>query len=310
MPKTTGRAAPAKTGRIARAGQQDDKADGWYATQRPRPPRRRRRRRQRRPRPAHRQEGAGQEDGTTEEGRGRQEAGGEEAERQPPKKAAAVKAAPAKKAAVKKGPVVLDKFLEGQRAALLEERATYTHQAESLQAEADLLAAEREPGDVQFDEESGEGDTLAVERERDLALSAQARAAVDEIDAALAKIADGTLRHVRAVRQVDPEGAPACDPVRGAVRPVQEHGARQAVRAEPGVEDPAHPFGHRGRGPRGRRSINSRSGGRCATLDDARHRPVLDAAVPSRSQQRCRVQPCRAVAAVSSRSWPSPSSWR
>src|SRR5262245_16662064 len=110
----------------------------------------------------------------------------------PPKKAAAVKAAPVKKAAVKKGPVVLDKFLEGQRAALLEERATYTHQAESLQAEADLLAAEREPGDVQFDEESGEGDTLAVERERDLALSAQARAAVDEIEAALAKIADGT----------------------------------------------------------------------------------------------------------------------
>ena len=114
----------------------------------------------------------------------------------------AKKPAPAKKAlapvkavkptpAVKKGPVVLDKFLEGQRAALLEERATYTHQAESLQAEADLLAAEREPGDVQFDEESGEGDTLAVERERDLALSAQARAAVDEIDAALAKIADG-----------------------------------------------------------------------------------------------------------------------
>jgi DnaK suppressor protein len=93
--------------------------------------------------------------------------------------------------AVKKGPVVLDKFLEGQRASLLEERASYTRQADSLQAEADLLAAEREPGDVQFDEESGEGDTLAVERERDLALSAQARAAVDEIEVALAKIADG-----------------------------------------------------------------------------------------------------------------------
>src|SRR6185503_17629646 len=112
-----------------------------------------------------------------------------------PVKAAPIKAAapaPVKKAPVKKGPVVLDKFLLGQKAALEEERATYTHQAESLQAEADQLAAEREPGDVQFDEESGEGDTLAVERERDLALSFQARAAVDEIDAALAKIADGT----------------------------------------------------------------------------------------------------------------------
>jgi DnaK suppressor protein len=52
--------------------------------------------------------------------------------------------------------------------------------------------ADREPGDVQFDEESGEGDTLAVERERDLTLSAQASAAVEEIDIALAKIEDGT----------------------------------------------------------------------------------------------------------------------
>jgi DnaK suppressor protein len=93
---------------------------------------------------------------------------------------------------VKRGPVVLDKFLLGQQAALQEERNTYLHQAESLQAEAEQLAAEREPGDVQFDEESGEGDTLAVERERDLALSFQARAAVDEIDAALAKILEGS----------------------------------------------------------------------------------------------------------------------
>jgi len=108
-----------------------------------------------------------------------------------PRKAAAPARAVKPDKGVKNGPVVLDKFREGQRAALLEERATYTHQAESLQAEADQLAAEREPGDVQFDEESGEGDTLAVERERDLALSAQARAAVDEIDSALAKIADG-----------------------------------------------------------------------------------------------------------------------
>lgn len=135
-----------------------------------------------------------------------------------PKKAAAKKApatkatkAPAKKAParvvtppalgarktqVKKAPPrrtgPLDKFLLGQLAALEEERETYVRQAASLKAEADLLAAEREPGDVQFDEESGEGDTLAVERERDLALSAQASAAVEEIDLAIAKIKDGT----------------------------------------------------------------------------------------------------------------------
>ena len=85
-----------------------------------------------------------------------------------------------------------DKFLEEQRAQLLEERTTYVHQAESLRAEAEQLAAEMEPGDIQFDEESGEGGTMNVERERDLALSAQARAAVDEIDRALAKIDAGT----------------------------------------------------------------------------------------------------------------------
>ena len=45
---------------------------------------------------------------------------------------------------------------------------------------------------MQFDEESGEGTTLAVERERDLALSAQARAAVEEIDEALNRLKLGT----------------------------------------------------------------------------------------------------------------------
>ena len=54
-----------------------------------------------------------------------------------------------------------------------------------LQAEADQLAAEREGGDTQFDEESGEGDTINIERERDLLLSASAQQIVDEIDRAL-----------------------------------------------------------------------------------------------------------------------------
>jgi RNA polymerase-binding transcription factor len=111
----------------------------------------------------------------------------------------ATKAAPARKSASRsratkrssKAPT-LDKFLEGQLQALTEERATYLHQAESLQAEADSLTEDREPGDVQFDEESGEGDTLAVERERDLALSAQARAAIEQIDRAIEKIHDGS----------------------------------------------------------------------------------------------------------------------
>ena len=69
-------------------------------------------------------------------------------------------------------------FLESQRQALIDERASYTRQAEELKAEADSLALEHEPGDVQFDEEGGEGGTSNVDREMDLILSAQARAAV------------------------------------------------------------------------------------------------------------------------------------
>ncbi|MDG2427242.1 MAG: hypothetical protein P8M16_02340 [Acidimicrobiales bacterium] len=105
----------------------------------------------------------------------------------PAKKAAAK--APAKKAAAKTP--FGKKFLDEQKAALLRERAHYVLSADNLQAEADALLEDRDPGDVQFDDESGEGDTLAVERDLDLALSAQARAAVDEIDAALERIRKG-----------------------------------------------------------------------------------------------------------------------
>ena len=114
------------------------------------------------------------------------------ATKEAPAKSAAKKAAPAKKATGAKKKVTLDKFLEEQLAELETERANYLRQAESLQAEADSLTEDREPGDVQFDEESGEGDTLAVERERDLALSAQARAAIEQIDLAVEKIHAGT----------------------------------------------------------------------------------------------------------------------
>jgi DnaK suppressor protein len=85
-----------------------------------------------------------------------------------------------------------DVFLEHQRELLLFERNNYTRQAEELKAQAEALALEHEPGDVQFDEEGGEGGTANVDRELDLHLSAQAQAAIEEIDLALAKIAAGT----------------------------------------------------------------------------------------------------------------------
>jgi DnaK suppressor protein len=83
-------------------------------------------------------------------------------------------------------------FLASQRQLLLDERANYLRSAETLKAQADSLALEHEPGDVQFDEEGGEGGTANVDREMDLVLSAQARAAASEIDRALEKIDAGT----------------------------------------------------------------------------------------------------------------------
>jgi RNA polymerase-binding transcription factor DksA len=119
------------------------------------------------------------------------------------KKSTAKKKAPAKKSTTKKASVTKavkkaakspfgKKFVDEMKERLITERAKYLHSAEEYRAEADALIEGREPGDVQFDEESGEGDTLAVERERDLALSAQARAAVEQIDAALDRIEAGT----------------------------------------------------------------------------------------------------------------------
>jgi len=94
--------------------------------------------------------------------------------------------APPKPVKPTRGPYASEsKFLEEQRLLLLEERQVYQRQAEDLRAEAESLALEREPGDVQFDEESGEGGTVAVDRERDLTLSAQAMATIEEIDFAL-----------------------------------------------------------------------------------------------------------------------------
>ena len=87
---------------------------------------------------------------------------------------------------------ITGKTLERLTQRLEEERETYTRQAEDLAAEAEALMADREPGDTKFDEEDGEGDTINVERERDLALSASARQAVEEIDQAIERIKAGT----------------------------------------------------------------------------------------------------------------------
>ncbi len=84
------------------------------------------------------------------------------------------------------------KFLKAQYDLLIAERDALLGQASRLEDEANSLIEDNEMGDVQFDDESGEGDTMVVERERDLALSAQARQTIADIDAALARLAAGT----------------------------------------------------------------------------------------------------------------------
>lgn len=107
-------------------------------------------------------------------------------------KTAAAKRAPAKKAPAKKARQGHgEKFVNEMKRKLLRERNKYLQSAEEYQAEANSLLEAREPGDVRFDEEGGEGDTVAVERDQDLVLSSQARHIVEQIDAALARIDAG-----------------------------------------------------------------------------------------------------------------------
>jgi RNA polymerase-binding transcription factor DksA len=111
----------------------------------------------------------------------------------PPKSTFTPKPKPPAPVRPKIGPYAKDlKFLDEVQELLVSERAIYQEQATSLRAEADSLALEREPGDVQFDEESGEGGTVTVDRERNLALSGQAMLAVEEIDDAMKRIVDKT----------------------------------------------------------------------------------------------------------------------
>ncbi|MBA3605561.1 MAG: hypothetical protein M3487_05640 [Actinomycetota bacterium] len=84
------------------------------------------------------------------------------------------------------------KFLKAQHDVLVAERSALSGQASRLEDEANSLIEDGEMGDVQFDDESGEGDTMVVERERDLALSAQARQTIADIDAALTRMRAGT----------------------------------------------------------------------------------------------------------------------
>ncbi|MFM7757170.1 MAG: TraR/DksA family transcriptional regulator [Actinomycetota bacterium] len=113
----------------------------------------------------------------------------------PPKPVFVKPPVPGKKAPSKDG-IIANRdfdltFLRAQRVLLQQQRAHLLGQAERLDIERERLIEEAGMGDDQFDEDGGEGDTMAVERERDRVLSDQARQTVEEIDAALARITSG-----------------------------------------------------------------------------------------------------------------------
>ena len=84
------------------------------------------------------------------------------------------------------------KFLKEQRDVLLSRRASELARATRLEDEATSIIEDGEMGDVQFDDEGGEGDTMVVQRDLDRVLSTQARQTILEIDAALERIEQGT----------------------------------------------------------------------------------------------------------------------
>jgi len=84
------------------------------------------------------------------------------------------------------------KFLKAQREELIARRQAELARATRLEDEATSIIEDGEMGDVQFDDEGGEGDTMVVQRDLDRVISTQARQTIIDIDAALARIEQGT----------------------------------------------------------------------------------------------------------------------
>jgi hypothetical protein len=97
------------------------------------------------------------------------------------------------------------KFLTAQRTLLLEERAALLGQATRLEDEANSLIEEQEMGDVQFDDEGGEGDTM-VGRARTRSHAVRAGASDDRRHRIRARPVDH--RPIRLLARVRPANSP------------------------------------------------------------------------------------------------------
>ncbi len=101
-------------------------------------------------------------------------------------------------------PFVEDDFLVHQRRQLTAARSLYREQVERWSAAVDELADASDAPDLGDDEGFDEGDTLHVERDRILSLTALARNRIDEVDAALRRLDSGAYGACRSCRRPIP----------------------------------------------------------------------------------------------------------
>ena len=95
-------------------------------------------------------------------------------------------------------------FLLHQRRELSARRASYREQVERLSAAVEELAQASEAPDLGDEQGFAEADSLNVERDRVLSLTALARGRIDEVDAALRRLETGTYGACRSCRRPIP----------------------------------------------------------------------------------------------------------
>jgi DnaK suppressor protein len=98
----------------------------------------------------------------------------------------------------------VDDFLLHQRRELTDRRASYREQVDRFSAAVDELAQAGESPDLGDEQGFAEADSLSVERERVLSLTALARQRIDDVDAALRRLDSGTYGACRTCRRPIP----------------------------------------------------------------------------------------------------------
>ncbi len=101
-------------------------------------------------------------------------------------------------------PFVEDDFRLGQRAELCARRASCLEQVERLTAAAEELSHAGEAPDLGDEQGFAEADSLSVERDRILSLTAAGRRRIEEIDAALVRLDTGAYGGCRSCRRPIP----------------------------------------------------------------------------------------------------------